>query len=168
MDVEILKTLESHGESYIVGSRAIEMALNIDVNSCDVDLLIETDVDVDSIKESIKSLNGANVSFNSFGGIRVNYNGVEYDIWRVKDTRFYEEGFEKTYASAGQVIQNFAYNLYQVGVRADGIICATPQFIEYVKSRKIKLINKNIANYEKVTKKAEARDKAIRKALGEY
>lgn len=154
---ELIEALKDFGRVYIVGSFAIYKALCINsVENHDIDIVVKTDISVSQIRKRLEDLGGTFVENNNHKGFRINYHGQLFDIWRIKDTdAIFKQGFERKYRNITDLISSFGFNLYQVCICVeDGMILATPEFHEYSRTHKLKLINKNLSNPEYMIDKA--------------
>ena len=154
---ELIEALKDFGRVYIVGSFAIYKALCINsVENHDIDIVVKTDISVSKIRKRLEDLGGTFVENNNHKGFRINYHGQLFDIWRIKDTdAIFKQGFERKYRNITDLISSFGFNLYQVCICVeDGMILATPEFHEYSRTHKLKLINKNLSNPEYMIEKA--------------
>ena len=154
---EVLEVLKDFGRVYIVGSFAIYKALCIDsTQNNDIDIVVKTNIAVSKIRKRLEDLGGTFVENNNHKGFRINYRGQLFDIWRIKDTdAIFEQGFERKYHNITDLISSFGFNLYQVCICVeDGMILATPAFHEYSRTHKLELINGNLLDLEKMTRKA--------------
>lgn len=161
----VLSVLRELGKPYIVGSYAIFEALGIAKKTKDIDILLETDYEYEFIVEKLSQLGSIYLTQNQFGSIKMNYNGMEFDIWRAKDTNIFEDEFRREYKTAEDVIRDFGFNLYQVGIRPDGELFCTRHFMDYAINRELRLINDNIRNYKQLSLKAMSNDVEIRRTL---
>ena len=168
MNDEILSSLEQIGNCYIVGSRAVFIAFGLDdkIQTKDTDIIVKTKLDTRTISVYLEALHpNIEITTNSCEGLKLRYKGKVYDVWKLEDTRIYEEGIAEKYATIEDVINAFGFNIYQVAITATLDFIMSSKFEEYRSEGKVELVHNNIRNYDHLTRKSRKLDKTIKREL---